>query len=38
MSHKLIAYAVSFAVIGVCWISHRRVFARLLKADGGWTC
>jgi uncharacterized membrane protein len=34
MSNKLIAYAVSFAVIGICWISHRRVYARLIKADG----
>lgn len=32
---KLAAYAVSFAVIGVCWFSHRRVFARLVRADGG---
>jgi uncharacterized membrane protein len=35
MGHKLTAYAVSFATIGVCWFSHRRVFARLLRADGG---
>lgn len=34
MKDKLIAYAVSFAVIGICWISHRRVYARLVKADG----
>ncbi len=34
MGTKLIAYAVSFAVIGVCWISHRRVYGRLVKADG----
>jgi uncharacterized membrane protein len=34
MSHKLAAYAVSFAVIGVLWISHRRTFSRLLRADG----
>src|ERR1044072_9020253 len=34
MNEKLIAYAVSFAVIGVCWISHRRVYGRLVKADG----
>lgn len=34
MNDKLIAYAVSFAVIGVCWISHRRVYGRLVKADG----
>jgi len=35
MRAKLLAYAVSFAVIGVCWFSHRRVFARLVRADGG---
>jgi uncharacterized membrane protein len=35
MGPKLLAYAVSFAVIGVCWFSHRRVFARLVRADGG---
>jgi uncharacterized membrane protein len=33
MKSKLIAYAVSFGVIGVCWISHRRVYARLVRAD-----
>ncbi len=35
MGPKLLAYVVSFAVIGVCWFSHRRVFARLVRADGG---
>lgn len=35
MGPKLLAYAVSFAVIGVCWFSHRRVFARLVRADAG---
>ena len=35
MGHKLTAYAVSFATIGVSWFSHRRVFARLLRANGG---
>ena len=35
MHAKLLAYAVSFAVIGVCWFSHRRVFARLVRADAG---
>jgi len=35
MGHKLTAYAVSFAVVGVCWFSHRRVFARLVRANGG---
>jgi uncharacterized membrane protein len=34
MGPKLLAYAVSFAVIGICWFSHRRVFARLARADG----
>jgi uncharacterized membrane protein len=34
MSHKLAAYAVSFATIGVLWISHRRMFSRFLRADG----
>lgn len=34
MGHKLWAYAVSFAVIGVYWISHRRIFARLRTANG----
>jgi uncharacterized membrane protein len=34
MGAKLTAYAVSFAVVGVCWFSHRRVFARLVKANG----
>ena len=35
MGTKLLAYVVSFAVVGVCWFSHRRVFARLVKADNG---
>lgn len=35
MGPKLLAYAVSFAVVGVGWFSHRRVFARLVKANGG---
>lgn len=35
MGAKLTAYAVSFAVVGVCWFSHRRVFARLARASGG---
>lgn len=34
MQHKLLAYAVSFAVVGVNWISHRRTFSRLRRADG----
>ncbi len=33
MNEKLFAYAISFAVIGICWISHRRVYGRLVKAD-----
>ncbi len=35
MRAKLLAYAVSFGVIGMCWFSHRRVFARLVRADDG---
>lgn len=34
MGAKLTAYAVSFAVVGVSWFSHRRVFARLARANG----
>uniref|UniRef100_B0T200 Integral membrane protein n=1 Tax=Caulobacter sp. (strain K31) TaxID=366602 RepID=B0T200_CAUSK len=34
MGTKLSAYAVSFVVVGVLWISHRRTFSRLVKADG----
>ena len=34
MGPKLLAYAVSFGVIGVCWFSHRRVFSRLVRANG----
>ncbi len=34
MQHKLMAYAVSFAVVGVNWIAHRRTFSRLRRADG----
>jgi len=34
MGPKLIAFAISFAVIGVNWWSHRRTFARLVRADG----
>lgn len=34
MGHKLIAYAVSFGVIGIYWISHRRMFSRLARANG----
>ncbi len=34
MANKLLAYAVSFAAIGVLWISHRRTYSRLVKADG----
>ena len=33
MAHKLQAYAVSFAAIAVLWISHRRTYSRLVKAD-----
>ena len=38
MSDKLIAYVVSFAVIGICWISHRRVHARLTTRMERWMC
>ena len=34
MQHKLMAYAVSFAVVGIYWISHRRTYSRLRKANG----
>ncbi len=34
MNEKLLAYAISFAVIGICWISHRRVYGRMIRADG----
>lgn len=34
MRHKLMAYAVSFGVVGIYWISHRRTFSRLTRADG----
>jgi uncharacterized membrane protein len=34
MQTKLMAYAVSFGVVGIYWISHRRTFSRLRKADG----
>ncbi|MBC7667167.1 MAG: DUF1211 domain-containing protein [Gemmatimonadaceae bacterium] len=33
MAAKLQSYAVSFATIGVLWISHRRTFSRLRRAD-----
>jgi uncharacterized membrane protein len=34
MANKLLAYTVSFAAIGVLWISHRRTYSRLTRADG----
>lgn len=34
MQHKLMAYAVSFAVVGIYWISHRRTYSRLRRANG----
>ncbi|MBU4436241.1 MAG: DUF1211 domain-containing protein [Alphaproteobacteria bacterium] len=34
MRFKLQAFAVSFAVIGIYWMTHRRVFARLKAANG----
>ena len=34
MRFKLQAFVVSFAVIGIYWMTHRRVFARLKAANG----
>jgi uncharacterized membrane protein len=34
MQEKLLAYAISFAVVGIYWVSHRRIFSRLARADG----
>lgn len=34
MARPLAAYAISFAVIGVYWITHRRMVARLRRVDG----
>jgi len=34
MAAKLLSYAVTFATVGVLWISHRRTFSRLHRADG----
>ena len=34
MQEKLLAYAISFAVVGIYWVSHRRIFAKLDRADG----
>ncbi|WP_297514137.1 TMEM175 family protein [uncultured Caulobacter sp.] len=34
MAAKLVAYVVSFAVVGIYWISHRRIFERLKSANG----
>lgn len=34
MGVKLWAYAISFAVVGIYWISHRRIFQRLRSANG----
>jgi len=34
MQHKLMAYVVSFAVVGIYWVSHRRTYSRLRRADG----
>jgi uncharacterized membrane protein len=33
MGYKLAAYAVSFAVVGIYWITHRRMCERLVRAD-----
>lgn len=34
MGVKLWAYAISFAVVGIYWMSHRRIFERLRAANG----
>jgi uncharacterized membrane protein len=34
MHEKLLAYAISFAVVGIYWVSHRRIFSRLARANG----
>jgi uncharacterized membrane protein len=34
MAAKLLSYAVTFATVGILWISHRRTFSRLRRADG----
>lgn len=34
MAPKLAAYTVSFAVVGIYWVSHRRIFSRLARANG----
>jgi uncharacterized membrane protein len=34
MTPKLSAYTVSFAVVGIYWVSHRRIFAKLARANG----
>jgi len=34
MGPKLAAYAISFAVIGIYWVSHRRLFERIARANG----
>jgi uncharacterized membrane protein len=37
MARPIIAYIFSFAVIGVFWIQHRDLFARVRRADGWLT-
>ena len=34
MAPKLTAYTVSFAVVGIYWVSHRRIFSKLAHANG----
>jgi uncharacterized membrane protein len=34
MGPKLAAYGISFAVIGIYWVSHRRLFERIARANG----
>ncbi len=33
MHSKLLSYAFSFGVVGIYWISHRRLFNRMTRAD-----
>jgi len=34
MAPKLASYTVSFAVVGIYWVSHRRIFSKLARANG----
>ena len=37
MARPIVAYLLSFAVIGIFWIQHRDLFARVRRADGPLT-